>query len=96
MNLFKKLEDIYNIYLYNPRHEPINTNELYNDLRELGNLIHIVAFGKRKSTVSARSSLDGLASGIKKQKSRRRTGSSMFKRKKLVRKFKNSFFLSLK
>lgn len=96
LNIFKKLEDIYNKYLYNPRHEEINLNDLYNDLKELGNLIYIAGFGKRKTITTSRSSLQGLASGIKKHKTRRRTLATIFKRKKINRKYKNSFFLSLK
>lgn len=89
MKIFKQLEYIFNEYLYNPRHEPIDINNLLNDLKELGNLIHIVVYGKKKT-----SSLRDVASGIKKHKTKKYR-SSIFKRKKLVKKFKNPFFLSI-
>lgn len=92
LKIFKQIQYIFNEYLYSPRHEPINMDELFNDLKTLGNLIHIVAHGKRKTTSSSRS----LASGIKKHKTRKNSNSSIFKRKKLVKKYKNPFFLSLK
>jgi serine/threonine protein kinase len=94
LKIFKKLEFIYNEYMYNPRHEPIDMKNLFNDLNELGNLIHIVAHGKKKTTSSQ--SLKGLASGIKKRRTKRKNISSIFKRKKLIKKFKNPLFLSLK
>jgi hypothetical protein len=31
MKIFKKLEYIFNEYMYNPRHEPIDMNNLFND-----------------------------------------------------------------
>lgn len=89
MKIFKQLEYIFNEYLYNPRHEPIDINNLLNDLKELGNLIHVVVYGKKKT-----SSLRDVASGIKKHKTKKNR-SSIFKRKKLVKKFKNPFFLSI-
>lgn len=89
MKIFKQLEYIFNEYLYNPRHEPIDINNLLNDLKELGNLIHVVVYGKKKT-----SSLRDVASGIKKHKTKK-NHSSIFKRKKLVKKFKNPFFLSI-
>jgi serine/threonine protein kinase len=92
LKIFKQIQYIFNEYLYSPRHEPINMDELFNDLKTLGNLIHIVAYCKRKTTSSSRS----LASGIKKHKTCKNRNSSIFKRKKLVKKYKNPFFLSLK
>ena len=89
MKIFKQLEYIFNEYLYNPRHEPIDINNLLNDLKELGNLIHVVVYGKKKT-----SSLRDVGSGIKKHKTKKYR-SSIFKRKKLVKKFKNPFFLSI-
>jgi hypothetical protein len=89
MKIFKQLEYIFNEYLYNPRHEPIDINNLLNNLKELGNLIHIVVYGKKKT-----SSLRDVASGIKNHKTKKNR-SSIFKRKKLVKKFKNPFFLSI-
>jgi len=92
LKVFKQLEYIYNMYLYNPRHEPINMSDLLNDLKELGNRIHMVAYGKKKT-----SSIEPLASGIRKGKTKRRISKSpIFKRKNINRRFKNPFFLSLK
>lgn len=94
LKIFKKLEFIFNEYLYNPRHEPIEIKNLMNDLKELGKLIYIVAYGKKKT--SSIKSANNLASGIKSRKTRRKNNSSIFKRKRLIKKFKNPFFLSLK
>lgn len=93
LKILKQLQYIYNEYLYTPRATPYNMNELYDDLKTLGNLIHIVAHGKRKTTSSPRS----LASGIKTRKNiRHKSSLSLFKRKKLIKRFKTPFFLSLK
>jgi serine/threonine protein kinase len=94
MKIFKQLQFIFNEYLYTPRHEPINMNDLYNDLKIFGNLIHIFIHGKRK-TISIK---EATAHGIKTKKNRKmNSGSSIvFKRKPLIKRFKNPFFLSLK
>ena len=92
LKIFKQLQFIFNEYLYTPRHEPINVNELLNDFKILGNFIHIVAHGKRKTTSSEHS----LASGIRKNKTRKSKTSSIFKRRKLIKRFKKPFFLLLK
>ena len=94
MKIFKKLEHIFNEYMYNPRHESINMNSLFNDLKQLGDLIHTVAHGKKKT--SSIKSLPGLASGIKNHKTKRNIRLSIFKRKDLIKRFKNPFLLSLK
>jgi len=93
LKIFKQLQYIFNEYLYTPRASPINMNELYHDLKILGNLIHIVAYGKRPASSSERS----LIGGIKTRKnSKKPAGSPIFKRKKFIKRFKNPFFLSLK
>jgi serine/threonine protein kinase len=89
MQIFKKLEHIFNEYMYNPRHEPIIMNDLFNDLKELGNLIYISAHLKKKI-----SSLKDIARGIRHRKTKRQR-TSLFNRKKLIKKFKNPFLLSL-
>lgn len=96
IKIFKQLQFIYNEYLFTPRHEPININELFSDLKILGNLIHVVAYGKKK-TPSSRSS-KVIASGIKTRKNRMNKSNSnkLFKRKPLVKRFKKPYFLSLK
>lgn len=93
MKIFKQLQYIFNKYLYTPRHEPIIMSELLNDLKILGNLIHIVAHGKKKTTTSRSSK--NLGSGVKTRKNIS-TDSLIFKRKPLIKKFKNPFLLSLK
>ena len=47
--LFDKLKQIFVTYLYNPRHEPINMNSLYSDLKDLGELIYIQIKNKNKN-----------------------------------------------
>jgi hypothetical protein len=90
MELFNALCFIYKTYLYSPRYEPYVMSELLNDLKELGNLLHIIIRGKKKTS-------SPLASGIKTRKRKRNSGKSLlFKRKPLVKRFKNPIFLSLK
>jgi serine/threonine protein kinase len=90
MELFNALCSIYKTYLYSPRYEPYVMSELLNDLKELGNLLHIIIRGKKKTS-------SPLASGIKTRKRKRNSGKSpLFKRKPLVKRFKNPIFLSLK
>lgn len=57
LKIFKQLQFIYNEYLYTPRSTPIDMTELLDDLKILGNLIHIVKYGKRKTTSSSSSSI---------------------------------------
>jgi serine/threonine protein kinase len=92
LKIFKQLQYIFSEYLYTPRSTPINMDELYDDFKILGNLIHIVAHGNRKTTSSERS----LADGIKTRKNIKISSSPVFKRKKLVKRFKKPIFLSLK
>lgn len=93
LKILEQIEFIFNEYLYKPRHERININDLLADLKLLGDLMYYVIHGKKKTT-SSRSSI---ASGIKtRKKNRKRFSSSLFKRKKLIKRFKNPFFLSLK
>jgi hypothetical protein len=94
LKIFKQLQYIFNEYLYKPRATPINTDELYNDLKILGNLIHNVGHGKRK-IISSERSLQG-GNKTRKNKKTPTTTSSIFKRKKFVKRFKKPFFLSLK
>lgn len=96
LKVFKQIQFIFNEYLYTPRHEPYNMNELFEDLKSLGNLIHIIAHGKRKTT-SSQSLREDLGLGIKTRKVRRnKSRVSLFKRKPLIKRFKKPFLLSLK
>jgi hypothetical protein len=76
---------------------PINLDQLYADLNILGNLIHIVSYGKynndKRNTTSSDRSLIG---GIKTRKNGVKISQSqIFKRKRFVKHFKKPFFLSI-
>jgi len=82
--------------LYNPRHEPIDMNELYTDLKILGDLLQIKITGKRQVDTKK-----GLAKGIHKKTRKnniRNTKNTRvsFKRGPKKRRFKKPFFLSSK
>jgi hypothetical protein len=106
LKAFYKLKFIFVKYLYNPRHEPINMNSLYLDLKDLGNLIYEIVKlqNKKKSEVNRISySSSRVASGIKNKtiklrKSLKNTSKTKvsFKRKPRVKRFKNPIFLNLK
>ncbi len=92
LKLFNQLSFIYYTYLYAPRHKPIDTNELMNDLHNLGNLLHSIAYEEKSIT---RHSLNTHYTS-KGMKTRKRNRSSVsFKRKRLVKHFKNPILLSL-
>jgi serine/threonine protein kinase len=93
LQIFKKIEFIFNEYMYNPRHEPIERDKLLKDLDELTSFFYTAAYGNKK--ISKKTS-HNLASGILKNKTRRKNNLKLFKRKKLIKKFKTPFFLSLK
>jgi len=93
IKIFKQLQYIFNEYLYTPRSSPINMDELYDDFKILGNLIHIVAYGKRKTTLSEQSLTGGFGT---RKIIKKRLSSSIFKRKKFIKRFKKPFFLQLK
>ena len=90
IKILEKIEDIFNEYLYTPRHKPYDNTELINELNELGYYIHKSVNRKKKTLNSP------LASGIKKNKTRKVKKSRIFKRKPLMKKFKKPFLLSLK
>ncbi len=94
MKIFKQIKFIFNEYLFTPRHEPIDINELTSDLKLLSKFIYMVAYGKKKTTSSKSSEV--LASGIKTRKNRKPHSLMLFKKIPLVKRFKNPFFLSLK
>jgi len=56
LKIFNQLQFIFVEYLYSPRHEPIDMNMLYSDLKDLGNLIYIKLKGKKKTTSLSESS----------------------------------------
>ena len=89
LKIFNQLSFIYYTYLYAPRHKPIDTNELMNDLHNLGNLLKSVSDEhKNTSTRSSRRQ-----SSSKNSKTRKYTRVS-FKRKPFVKHFKNPILLS--
>ena len=91
LELYNQLSYIFKVYLYTPTPEAYNLNELFRDLNKLGELINIIITGKTHAYVSSSS----LASGIRRKKSRT-SKSQLFKRKPLIKRFKNPVFLSLK
>jgi len=102
LKIFNQLQFIFVEYLYNPRHEPIDMNMLYSDLKDLGNLIHIKISGKKKTTSTSSktpSSLNNKASGLRKTRKYRvneKKTSVRFVKAPKVKRFKNAIFLSLK
>ena len=95
---------IFTEYLYNPRHEPIDMNMLYSDLKDLGNFIHLKLKGNVKTSSLSKTSSLNKAAGIfkktKKNKNKKMINKSKtsisFKRRPKQKRFKNPFFLSLK
>ena len=108
MKIFNKLQYIFVEFLYNPRHEPIDVNILYSELKELDYLFSnklSYTFKSKKPKKSKKymrnvksSSIEQDARGLKK--TRRSFVSSKssisFKRLPNKRRFKNPFLLSLK
>jgi serine/threonine protein kinase len=98
MKIFDQLKNIYIQFLYSPRHEPINLNELYSELKDLGNLIYSNFKGKKKTTSSSSktiSSRSARASGVRKTRKHKKSN-IRFMRSPKVKRFKNPIFLSLK
>lgn len=91
MALYDHISYIFKKYLYSQTHAPYNMNKLYNDLKELGNLIYFIINGSKKKSKSS----SPFASGIKTRKIKT-SKSTIFKRKPLIKRFKNPLFLSLK
>lgn len=91
MKLYNKISFLFKHYLYTPRNQPYDMNKLFIVLKDIGNLLHIIITGKKKTTVSS----SPLASGIRTRKMRA-SKSSLFKRKPFIKRFKNPIFLSLK
>jgi len=107
IKIFNQLQFIFVEYLYNPRHEPIDMNILYNDLKDLGNLLHIKIKGKKKTTTSSLSSKSislkksHIAEGVKTRKNKNRNifknesyTRVSFKRRPKQKRFKNPILLS--
>jgi serine/threonine protein kinase len=87
IKLFNQLAFIYYNYLYAPRHNPININELLKNLNVLGDLIKYVADEEDKNLLST--------STTRETKTKKRSKNySTFKRKPFVKRFKNPILLS--
>jgi serine/threonine protein kinase len=105
MAIFNKLQYFFVEYLYNPRHEPININALYSDLKDLGKLFRKKLFGRLKSVPKSRknargiksSSIEGHARGINMTRRNNQNNKTIsFKRQPNKRRFKKPILLSLK
>ncbi len=91
IELFNKISYLFKIYLYTPTVEPYNLKDVLDELKDIGNLLHVIVTGKKKTTISS----SPLASGIRTRKTKA-SNSSLFKRKPFIKRFKNPIFLSLK
>lgn len=92
MKVLKQIQFLYNEYLYKPTHEPINMNTLFDNLNKLGELFQIVSKIDEKKMEK-----QILSTTSKKNTTRRAKRTSLlFKRKKLVKRFKKPFLLSVK
>lgn len=92
-DLFEYLKGLFVNYLYVSSYEPINIPSLFSDLKEIKQLLHEIAYARRKTTTSSSKRTD-VASGIKTRKNK--TKNNIFRRKPKQRRFKNPIFLSLK
>lgn len=87
MLLFNALCSLYKTYLFTPIHSPYNMSELFKDLKEISNLLRKIINKNDSNYVTEK------ISNSTKTKTRRMP---LFKRKPLVKRFKNPLFLSLK
>jgi hypothetical protein len=100
LKVFNQLKFIFVEYLYNPRHEPIDMNDLYSDLKELGKLLYFTiknkVSGKSIKIKKASNSYDK-ANGIYRKTKRnyikvKGLHQISFKRRPNQRRFKNPIF----
>lgn len=84
LELFENIKQLFIVYLYQPREDLINMNDLIKSLNKIGNIIKKIARDEYGNDINA--------SKTKKISS----SSKLFKRKPFVKRFKNPFFLSLK
>ena len=97
LTIYKKLKFLFSNYLYSPRHEPIIMNELFNDLKNLGNLIYIMSYSKEKIlSINSYNKIAGQGIKTKKYRKKKTFNNLMFKRILLKKRFKKPLFLSLK
>jgi serine/threonine protein kinase len=96
MAVFNKLQYIFVEYLYNPRHEAINVNELYDDLKELGSLLHYRLTGKTNKTRTRAVKSSSIEKYAKTRSKRTSKTTISFKRRPNKRRFKKPLLLSFK
>ncbi len=106
LKIFKQLQFIFVEYLYNPRHEPIDMDTLFSDLKIVGDLLHIKLTGKKPTTppksISPKSDTKKhLAKGLNKKTRKINLANNKktrvsFRRGPKKRRFKNPYFLSKK
>jgi serine/threonine protein kinase len=99
LKVFNQLQFIFVEYLYNPRHEPINMNQLYSDLKKLGNLLYFTINKVNNRNVSIKKSYNSYdnANGIYRKTKRnyikeKNLHKISFKRRPNQRRFKNPIF----
>ena len=96
--IFNKLQYIFVEYLYNPRHESINVNSLYLELKDLEKLFLIKLNGKikksNKKTKTSKTSRSSMEEKVKAKGNRtRRNTTFSFKRQDKKKRFKKPFLL---
>jgi serine/threonine protein kinase len=103
LKLLNNIKNLFYTYLYKPRHEPYDMNTLLYSLKQLGKSIRVVANGENiniNSVKTRKISKTNKTNSNKHQSNKsifgkRKTTSELFKRKKLIKRFKNPIFLSL-
>ncbi|MFY7731755.1 MAG: hypothetical protein ACOVRN_19695 [Flavobacterium sp.] len=96
MRIFNQIRHLYSEYVYNPRHTPIPLDALFRDLDMLGELLKKESRHKPKTRYVTTDAPRDLASGFKTRKLHNHSSSSIFKRRKMVKRFKRPFLLELK
>ena len=105
LNIFNKIKFLFVNYLFNPRHEPINMNMLYLDLKNLGDLIYVnlnrknttIRLKRKSFRVTKFDTNSDIHKKTRKNKNEKKYNNKIsFKRRPKRRKFKNPIFLSLK
>lgn len=112
LDIFSKLQFIFVKYLYSPRHNAVNTDDLFLDLKHLGKLLKGESKNNkqgnpRKSTKktvvkifkkTSTRKINNLGGSVRRKYKNRIEPKSLvsFKRMPRKRRFKNPFFLSLK
>lgn len=104
IQIFNQLKYIFTNYLYNPRSTPIQIKELYDDLKDLGNLFYLQVNNKKKTNISTKTSISYniVAEGVKKTRKNKNKNkynrkliksNISFKRRPNPKRFKNPILL---